>query len=369
MAPKIRGIRGNRNDVTRTCRNLAVAPRALVVLQRLVRLYATHLDFTVEAAPDVAHGFVRCLRSAEKGPDDENERDRHRGGNEDEIGLAAYLFARRVESHDDIMYRRVMSSNAYQTIIVERNNGVVNVTLNRPAKKNAANNVMWDELLATFREISASADDRCVVLTGAGGDFCSGADLWAGDGGERQHQLARMRHVTDVALSLARLPQPVIAKVRGVAVGAGMNMALGCDLVVASENARFSEIFAKRGLSVDFGGTWLLPRRIGLHRAKELAFFADIIGAADAERLGLVNKVVPDVELDAFVDAWATRLAAMPPIAIAQTKRMLNNAMNVTLEEALEDEGAAQTVNFGTKDTAEAISAFTEKRDPVFRGR
>ena len=264
-----------------------------------------------------------------------------------------------------------MTTNALQAIIVERSDdGIVTVTLNRPEKKNAANNTMWNELLATFREIGQSATDRCVVLTGAGGDFCSGADLWAGDDASaRQHQLARMRHVTEVAMSLARLPQPVIAKVRGVAVGAGMNMALGCDLVVASENARFSEIFAKRGLSVDFGGSWLLPRRIGLHKAKELALFADIINAADAEKLGLVNRVVPDVELDAFVAGWAARLAAMPPIAIAQTKRLLNNSMNVTLEEALEDEGAAQTVNFSTKDTAEAIAAFTEKREPKFQGR
>ena len=123
-----------------------------------------------------------------------------------------------------------------------------------------------------------------------------------------------------------------------------MNMALGCDLVVASENARFSEIFARRGLSIDFGGSWLLPRRVGLHKAKELALFADIINAAEAERIGLVNRVVPDVELDALVDEWAKRLAAMPPIAIAQT-------------------------NFSTKDTAEAISAFTEKREPKFQGR
>jgi 2-(1,2-epoxy-1,2-dihydrophenyl)acetyl-CoA isomerase len=178
-----------------------------------------------------------------------------------------------------------------------------------------------------------------------------------------------MRHVADVCLALARLPQPVIAKVRGVAVGAGCNLALGCDLVVASTNARFSEIFAKRGLSVDFGGTWVLPRRVGLHRAKELAFFADIIDAAEAERIGLVNRVVDDADLDAFVDDWAQRLAGGPPLAVAMTKRMLNNSMNVTLEEALDDEGAAQTVNFSTQDTVEAIRAFVEKRTPKFEGR
>ena len=117
-----------------------------------------------------------------------------------------------------------------------------------------------------------------------------------------------MRHVGDVALALHRLPKPTIAKVRGVAVGAGCNMALGCDLVVASDNARFSEIFARRGLSIDFGGSWVLPRIVGMHRAKELALFADIIDAAEAERIGLVNRVVPDAEIDAFVDDWAARL-------------------------------------------------------------
>jgi enoyl-CoA hydratase/carnithine racemase len=256
-----------------------------------------------------------------------------------------------------------------ETIDVQRTDGIVTITLSRPEKKNAINGVMWDELLATFREIGASSTDRAVVITGAGGAFCSGADLTARGDGPQVHQLAAMRHVADVCLALARLPQPVIAKVRGVAVGAGCNLALGCDLVVASTNARFSEIFAKRGLSVDFGGTWVLPRRVGLHRAKELAFFADIIDAAEAERIGLVNRVVDDADLDAFVDDWAQRLAGGPPLAVAMTKRMLNNSMNVTLEEALDDEGAAQTVNFSTQDTVEAIRAFVEKRTPKFEGR
>ncbi len=256
-----------------------------------------------------------------------------------------------------------------ESIDVQRTDGIVTITLQRPEKKNAINGVMWDELLATFREIGSNSSDRAVVITGAGGAFCSGADLTAIADGPQRHQLATMRHVSDVCLTLARLPQPVIAKVRGVAVGAGCNLALGCDLVVASTTARFSEIFAKRGLSVDFGGTWVLPRRVGLHRAKELAFFGDIIDAAEAERIGLVNRVVDDAELDAFVEDWARRLAAGPPLAVAMTKRMLNNSMNVSLEEALDDEGAAQTVNFSTRDTAEAIRAFVEKRSPNFEGR
>lgn len=265
---------------------------------------------------------------------------------------------------------RSVSSPGVETIQVERADGIVTITLQRPEKKNAINGQMWDELLATFREIGASSDDRAVVITGANGEFCSGADLTGGGtGGPQRHQLAAMRHVGDVALALHRLPQPTIAKVRGVAVGAGCNLALGCDLVVAGDTARFSQIFARRGLSLDFGGSWLLPRRIGLHKAKELALLADIIDAAEAERIGLVNRVVADAELDAFVADWARRLAAGPPIAMAMSKRMLDNAMQVTFEEALDDEGVAQTVNFGTADTVEAMTAFVEKRPPSFRGR
>ena len=149
-----------------------------------------------------------------------------------------------------------------ETLEVTRSGGIVTVTMNRPHRKNAANGTMWQELLTTFREIADSTEDRVMVLTGAGGEFCSGADLT--DGGARaagKHALASMRTISEICLTLQRMPQPTIAKVRGVAVGAGCNMALVCDLVVASENARFSEIFARRGLSLDFGGSWVLPRR------------------------------------------------------------------------------------------------------------
>ena len=257
-----------------------------------------------------------------------------------------------------------------ESITVQRTDGVVTITLRRPEKKNAADAAMWNELLDEFRTIASSGDDRAVVLTGAGGNICSGADLWQGSGDEPPpHQLTAMRHISDVCLALHRIPQPTVAKVRGVAVGAGLNMALSCDLVVSSDNARFSEIFAKRGLSIDFGGSWLLPRLVGMQRAKELTLLGDIIDADQAREMGLVNRVLPDEELDAFVDDWAARLAGGPPIALAMSKRLLNNSMHVTLEEALDDEGLSQTVNFGTKDTVEAIQAFMEKRTPVFRGR
>ena len=255
-----------------------------------------------------------------------------------------------------------------ETLLVDvSGNGVVTVTMNRPARKNAANGTMWDELRHTWDEIALDPDVRCVVMTGAGDAFCSGADL--GGGGREMHQLQAMNMIHRTVQALYSIMVPVVAKVNGVAAGAGMNMALACDLIVASDRARFSEIFARRGLSVDFGGTWILPRLVGLHKAKELALFADVISAADAERFGLVNRVVAHDELDGFVDGWAARLAAGPPLALAMTKRLLTLNASAGFPEALEAEGMAQTVNFGTADTREAIDAFLEKRDPLFRGR
>jgi 2-(1,2-epoxy-1,2-dihydrophenyl)acetyl-CoA isomerase len=254
-----------------------------------------------------------------------------------------------------------------ETLLVDvADNGVVTVTMNRPEKKNAANGAMWDELRETWDELALDPDVRCVVMTGAGDAFCSGADL--GGGGRKVHQLQAMNMIHRTVQALYSIMVPVIAKVNGVAAGAGMNMALACDLIVASDQARFSEIFARRGLTVDFGGTWILPRLIGLHKAKELALFADVISAADAERFGFVNHVVPDDELDGFVADWADRLAAGPPLALAMTKRLLTLNASAGFPEALEAEGMAQTVNFGTEDTREAVQAFLDKRDPVFKG-
>ena len=257
-----------------------------------------------------------------------------------------------------------------ETLLGAIDEGVAVLTLSRPERRNALSAEMIGALARLLAAVEIDDAIGCVVLTGAGGAFCSGADLTQdAPSATPPHPWYNMRHVGDVAMALHRLPQPTIAKVGGVAAGAGCNLALGCDLIVASSEARFSEIFARRGLSVDFGGSWLLPRLVGLHRAKELAFFADIISADEAEAMGLVNRVVPAAELDAFVDGWATRLAAGPPIALAQTKRILNNSLEVSMEQALEDEGWAQSVNFSTSATPEAMAAFVEKRQPRFRGR
>lgn len=257
-----------------------------------------------------------------------------------------------------------------ETVQIARADGVVTVTFDRPERRNAISTTMWDELLAVATEIGGSADDRCVVLTGAGGAFCSGADL-SGDGASdgSTHQLARMRRINAVVQAFHELPQPTIAKVTGVAAGVGLSLALGCDLVVATEESRFSSIFAARGLSLDGGQSWLLPRLIGLHRAKELAFFADVLSAEEAKAMGLVNRVVPSTEIDDLVSEWSTRLASGPPIALAMTKRMLNRSFEQSFEQALDDEARCQTVNFGTRDTVEAITAFLQKRPAHFEGR
>lgn len=252
---------------------------------------------------------------------------------------------------------------------VERSDtGVVTLTLNRPQLKNAISEPMWEGLRRVFQEVAQRDADRVLVVTGAGDAFCSGAqlgdDLLAG-----RHGLAAMHPVNAAALALHDLPKPAIAKVNGVAAGAGMNLALGCDLVVAGESARFSQVFARRGLSVDFGGTWLLPRLVGLHKAKELALFGDVLSAQEAANLGVVNRVVPDHELDGFVAGWAERLAQGPPIALQLTKRMLTAGLSLALHDALQWEAAAQTVNFASRDTREGVAAFVQKRAPAFEGR
>ncbi len=258
------------------------------------------------------------------------------------------------------------------TLIVERKDGVVTVTMNRPERKNAANGRMLRELEQTFIEVEDHGDDRVMVLTGAGGAFCSGADLSDPDGpatDASRSGLARMRRLGDVALALHRLTKPTIAKVDGVAVGAGLSLALGCDLCVCSESARLSMIFAKRGLALDNGASWLLPRLVGMARAKEIALFGGMWSGQEAAAVGLVNRALPAEELDGFVDDWATQLAAGPPLALSLTKTLLHASSTASMEQAVEDEARCQALNFSTADTKEAMAAFAEKREPVYIGR
>ncbi|MGW0160752.1 enoyl-CoA hydratase/isomerase family protein [Mycobacterium sp. NPDC003323] len=251
------------------------------------------------------------------------------------------------------------------SLLVDDRDGVRTLTLNRPQRKNAIDVELWHALAAALR--AADTDDavRAVVLTGAGGSFCSGADIGTG---ENVHPRRKLQRLTDVALALHNLTVPTIAKITGVAVGAGWNLALGCDLVVATPESRFSQIFAKRGLSVDLGGSWLLPKLVGLQQAKRLVLLADMIDAAEAHELGLVTWVREAGEIDEFVDALARRLADGPPFALAQSKALLNDGTAATFAEALANEARAQPGNFATADSGEAYAAFAAKRDPSFTG-
>ena len=254
--------------------------------------------------------------------------------------------------------------------ILKRNQsdtGVLTLTLNRPERKNSIDLPLAGELLEALDSAAENTSVRAVVITGAGDAFCAGGDL-AGEGGWLS-LLALMRQISRPALALHRFPKPTLAKVNGTATGAGWNLALGCDLIVASDEARFCQIFARRAPSLDYGGSWLLPRLVGLHRAKELALLADWVSAEEAEKLGLVNRVVPAAELDAFSDDWAKRLAQGPPIALSLSKRMLSEASFRSFEEAIDVEATSQVVNITSRDAREGFKAFFEKRAPKFEGR
>lgn len=253
-------------------------------------------------------------------------------------------------------------------LLVARDGPVATVTMNRPHRKNAVNAEMWDALAQAFGALERDPDVRVLVITGAGGSFCSGADISQAPPPDL-HPLDRMKQINEVALALHAFPKPTIAKVEGVAVGAGWNLALGCDLVVASTSARFSQIFARRGLSVDFGGSWLLPRLVGLHTAKRLALLADFVSAEEAHDLGLATWVKEPEDLDGFVAELASRLAAGPPVAMAQTKALLNEGGRRDLAGALDAEAHAQVVNMATADAQHAREAFASRQEPVFTGR
>ncbi|MER6840545.1 enoyl-CoA hydratase/isomerase family protein [Streptomyces platensis] len=252
-------------------------------------------------------------------------------------------------------------------------NGVSWLTLNRP---DALNAVTWDQrerLIGRLADASADPDVRAVVLTATGKGFCAGADLrGAPQAGERvAGDVARMIRGGAQRLITAVLDceKPVIAAVNGTAAGLGAHLALASDLVLAAESARFIEVFVRRGLVPDGGGAYLLPRLIGPQRAKELLFFGDALSAAEAERLGLVNRVVPDGELAKTAREWAERLAAGPTRALALTKQLVNASLDVDRSTAFAAEATAQEINMTTADAQEGVASFVARRRPTFRGR
>jgi 2-(1,2-epoxy-1,2-dihydrophenyl)acetyl-CoA isomerase len=257
----------------------------------------------------------------------------------------------------------------YETLVVERGGVVATVMLNRPEARNALDFAMRGELLAALDEIEASPTTRVVILTGAGGHFCAGGDVKTM---RRRHTAAegrgRVELLNRAVLRLVNFPLPTIAMVDGYAVGAGCNLALCCDLIIASDRAKFGELFCKIGLAVDGGGTWLLPRLVGMARAKELVFTGDVLDAAEALRIGLVNRVVPAPELEAATRALAEKIAAGPPLALRLDKQALNRAAATDLAAALEVEAFAQGLAVASDDHQEGVAAFFDKRPPKFKG-
>ncbi|WP_280420503.1 enoyl-CoA hydratase/isomerase family protein [Nocardia carnea] len=242
--------------------------------------------------------------------------------------------------------------------------GIATLTLNRPGRKNGLNKALVDEAIAALERIAGDDACRVVVLTGAGSAFCSGMDL-----AERiePDELTFMRRVGRLCDLIHRLPVPVIAQVRGGAVGFGANLALCADLVLAGESAVFGEIFAERGLSIDGGGSWLVPRLVGLGRAKEIMFLAARVSGEEAARLGLVNRCVPDADLEATVSEWATRLANGPRRALSVIKQQLNTSFERSFAEAIDAEALGQSLAFRSKESREGARAYFEKRAPDFR--
>ena len=263
-----------------------------------------------------------------------------------------------------------------QTLLFTVENGVGWITLNRPEARNAMHAEMRQGYLAALGRCAEDAEIRAVVLTGTGKGFCTGADLSGsraatGAAGPAHPGATRaaMAPSQRVIRTLWELEKPTLAAVNGVAAGLGAHLAYACDLVVAAADARFIEVFVRRGIALDAGGAFLLARHVGLHRAKELVFFGDDLSAADAERLGIVNKVVPAAELEKTAREWAERLAKGPTFALGLSKRLLNRSLQSDLDACFAEEAFTQALVSHSEDMREGIRSFMEKRPPAFTGR
>lgn len=259
----------------------------------------------------------------------------------------------------------------YESLLWSEEGGVATITLNRPEKLNAMSWVMFNEIREVFRRAGREDSVRCVVLTGAGKAFCSGADLTDPENivGGAVALRDRMDAIHEVVDAFVGCPKPTVARVTGIAAGAGCNLALACDLIVASREAAFAELFVKRGLVVDFGGTWALTRQLPLHRAKEMALLGETLSAEEADRWGLLTRLCDADEIDEIVKDLAQRLTALPPRSVAMVKQNLNRGGDRSLEENLLAESFSQTLALGSEDTQEAIAAWVQKREPRFTGR
>ncbi|MET0534745.1 MAG: 2-(1,2-epoxy-1,2-dihydrophenyl)acetyl-CoA isomerase PaaG [Steroidobacter sp.] len=262
---------------------------------------------------------------------------------------------------------------SYQTILFQSDAGVARLTLNRPERLNSFNVQMHQEVREALAQLAASKDARVLVLSGAGRGFCAGQDLSdrAVTPGAQGTDLGDSieHYYKPLVLALRNLPMPVIGAVNGVAAGAGANIALACDLVIAARSASFVQAFSKLGLVPDSGGTWFLPRLLGNARAMGLALLGDKLPAEQAAQWGLIWRCVDDAEFKAVVDQLAAQLAAAPTKGLARTKQAIYESWDKTLEQQLNTERDFQRELGRSQDYAEGVAAFTEKRTPKFVGR
>jgi 2-(1,2-epoxy-1,2-dihydrophenyl)acetyl-CoA isomerase len=266
-----------------------------------------------------------------------------------------------------------------EQLTAREDGGVLWLTLNRPEAANAVTPDQRDRLIELLEDASGRLEVRAVVVTATGKHFCTGADLRQSRPGPVRPEGVPELVIGDVArmilggaqrliTAVVDCEKPVIGAINGTAAGIGAHLALACDLVVAVEEARFIEVFVRRGLVPDGAGAWLLPRRIGLQKAKEMMFFGDAVSAAEAERLGLVNRVVPADELEKVAGEWAARLASGPTRSIGLTKALLNRSLDSDRATAFREEALAQELNMQTHDANEGVDAFKERRDPDYLG-
>ena len=255
--------------------------------------------------------------------------------------------------------------------------GVATLTMNRPEARNAMSGEMMDAMQRALPRLAADASVRVVVLTGAGGAFCAGGDVKgfaagaSGGGGEfnMEQRVQGLRSGMELSRWLHEMPKPTLAVIPGPAAGAGLSLALACDLRIAVDTAKFTTAFSKIGLSGDYGGSYFLPYLVGAAKARELYFTADIVSAQEALAIGLVNKVIPAVSFEAEAAAYAQRLANLPTVALGYMKKNLNAAQHGSLHDVLDLEAMHMIRTFMTDDHKGAARAFVEKRPPEFKGR
>lgn len=258
----------------------------------------------------------------------------------------------------------------YKNILLEEKEGVAVLTLNNPENRNPLTEETKKEMISALGEVERTDKIRALIITGRGAAFCAGGDTKKIGGELTAEDVSQvMRKSQQLLRKLLNLEKPVIAAVNGDAFGMGCNLALAADFAIASKQARFCEVFIRLGLTPDFGALYFLPRLVGLWKSKELAYLGRVISTEEAERIGLIYKVVPHDELEKEAMELASRLAKMPTKAIGRAKRVLNRAFDMTLAEVLTEEIKAQTYLLQTEDHREGMRALIEKREPKFQGK